>query len=88
MIIEKCTKILFIRTKVPFLLSLNYIKQNRLKDHLCLKPRFLMEMLRTYEYAVVLARISHGGGPHVFIFFCGCFRLKVMNPNVKGNSGA
>ena len=35
--------------------ALNYIKQNRLKDHL--------------EYDIPLARVDHAEGPCVFTFF-------------------
>ena len=49
--------------------SLNYIKNNRLKDHFCLKPHISMEMPCTYEYDTLLARIGHWGGPYVFTFF-------------------
>ena len=57
--------------------SLNYIKQSRLKDHLCSKPRFSMEMLRIYEYDVLQPTIGPGGGPHVFTFLINAFDLEL-----------
>ena len=54
-------------------ISLNYIKQLRLKDHLCLKRHFSMEMLCTHEYGILLVRVGHGEGPHVFTFLISAF---------------
>ena len=53
--------------------NLNYIKQLRLKDHLCLKRHFSMEMLPTHEYGILLVRVGHGEGPHVFTFLISAF---------------
>ena len=62
-------------------ISLNYIKQNRLKDDLPLSRGFSMETLRTHEYDIPLARVDHGEGPQVLTFLISAFVL-------KGNSGA
>ena len=43
-----------IRCTVWYSISLNYIKQNRLKDHLCLSRSFLIEMLRKHEYGILI----------------------------------
>ena len=70
------------------LFSINYIKQNRLKDQLCLKPRFWMEMLCIYQNDVLSARIGPGGGPHDFTFLINAFIIELCVLNVKGNSEA
>ena len=71
-------------TKKPKLLngqslefSLNYIKQNRLKERLRVKRCLSMEMLHIHEYGIPLVRVNNCEGPHVFTF---------LIPNVRGNS--
>ena len=59
--------------------SLNYIKQNRLKDRFCLKPCFSMEILSTYQYDLLLARIGPGEGPHVFTCLINAFVLELWS---------
>ena len=50
---------------------LNYIKQLRLKDHFHLSRGFFrFEGDSMYfEYDILLARVDHGEGPHVFYLF-------------------
>ena len=48
--------------------SLNYIKQNGLKDNLHLLRRFSIETFLTHEYDMLLVTIGHGEGLYVFGF--------------------
>ena len=49
-------------------LSLNYIKQLRLKDTLYWTPLFSNEKLHTHEYDIPLDRVVHWWEQHVFRF--------------------
>ena len=52
-------------------LSLNYIKQLRLKDTLHWTPLFSEETLHTQKYDIPVVRGGHLEGPHVFgILIC------------------
>ena len=44
---------------LTFSFSLNYIKQNRLKDTLHWTPLFSKEKLYTHEYNIPLDRVGH-----------------------------
>ena len=57
--------------------SLNYIKQNRLKDNLHWRRGFSMETLCTHEYGILLARVDLG--PHVLIFLLGAFVFELWS---------
>ena len=56
---------------LTFSFSLNYIKQNRLKDTLHWTPLFSEETLNTHKYDIPVVRGGHLEGPHVFgILIC------------------
>ena len=48
--------------------SLNYIKQNRLKGTLHWTPLFLKKKFQSDEYDIPLDRVGHWREPHVFSF--------------------
>ena len=60
-------------------ISLNYIKQNRLKDHVHLWRGPSIQMLCTHEYDIPLARVDHGEGPHVFTFLISAFVFELWS---------
>ena len=63
--------------------SLNYIKQNRLKDDPRLRCGLSIETLCTHEFDIPLARVDHAEGPHVFTFLLVPSSL-IYDPKRKG----
>ena len=53
--------------------SLNYIKQNRLKGTLHWTPLFLKKKFQSDEYDIPLDRVGHWREPHVFSFLICAF---------------
>ena len=66
-------------------ISLDYIRQKRIKNHPCMKRHFSIEMLRTHEYGIPLVIVGHGEGSHVFTFLISDFRSKIW-PQTWGTS--
>ena len=58
---------------------LDYIKQLRLEDHLCLWRGFSIKMLWTHEYGISLVLVDHGEGPHVFTFLLWAFVFELWS---------
>ena len=60
-------------------MSLNCLKQLRLKDNLCLSRGFSMETLCPYECDILLVRGGHLEGPHVFRFLMLAFPSEIWS---------
>ena len=56
------------RVVPKFVKSLNYIKQNRLKETFHWTPLFSKEKFHIHEYDIPLDRVGHCWEPHVFSF--------------------
>ena len=69
-------KVLFSAFKFD-MISLNYIKQNRLKGTLHWTPLFLKKKFQSDEYDIPLVRAGHWREPHVFSFLICAFVFKL-----------